>query len=298
MKTTITLLIALIMGTALRADTLPSVTTTLATNTVTTVSNNVTIITTTITTTIVSNAPVAVAATPSSPTGTDLAKAKPVSPPPPRPAWQSVASFGASVAKGNANSVLLTAAFTTEKKTPENETSLGADAAYGEQNAVESVDRLHAFGQGNHLYSPRFYSYARLDALHDGIAGIDYQFTASPGAGYYFIKNTNSTLVGEVGPGIAIERLGDVDDTYATMRLFEKYDHKFNSQVHTWESVEFLPDAGLVEKFSLNMEVGVETTITKSLSLKTMLQDNYVNLPAAGRKDNDVKLVSGISYKF
>ncbi len=270
------------------------------TNTVTLVTNNIatviTTVTTTTTTTITNlTAQVTPNAGGTNPPTVKVVKVNVVVPP---PTWQSVATFGATVAKGNSDTVLLTASVVTAKKTPKNEVSLGADASYGEQSSVESVDRLHAFAQWNHLYNSKFYYYNRADGLHDGIADIDYQFTLSPGVGYFFIKDTNTLLSLEVGPGLATERLGGIDDTYATLRIGQKFDHKFNSQVHIWENVEFLPEVDKWEKYSVNFEIGVETAITKSLSLKTMLQDNYVNLPANGRKDNDIKLISGISYKF
>jgi len=303
-KSIIIALVALKLWNA-SADTVPAgpVTTTV-TNTVTTVTNNITTVVTTITTTTVlaaTNVLAATGATPAgSPGGTNtvsstMAKVKAPAPP---AKWESVATFGATVAKGNSDTVLLTASVVTAKKTPKNEVTLGADASYGEQSSVESVDRLHAFAQWNHLYNSKFYYYNRADGLHDGIADIDYQFTLSPGVGYFFIKDTNTLLSLEVGPGLATERLGGIDDTYATLRIGQKFDHKFNSQVHIWENVEFLPEVDKWEKYSVNFEIGVETAITKSLSLKTMLQDNYVNLPANGRKDNDIKLISGISYKF
>jgi hypothetical protein len=31
---------------------------------------------------------------------------------------------------------------------------------------------------------------------------------------------------------------------------------------------------------------------------RVTLQDNFVNQPAPGRKDNDIKLISGLAYKF
>jgi len=31
---------------------------------------------------------------------------------------------------------------------------------------------------------------------------------------------------------------------------------------------------------------------------RVILQDNFVNQPAPGRKDNGIKLISGLAYKF
>ena len=50
--------------------------------------------------------------------------------------------------------------------------------------------------------------------------------------------------------------------------------------------------------YLMNAEVGIEAAIAKNLSLQAYIDDNFNNQPAAGLKKNDVKLVSGISYKF
>ena len=48
----------------------------------------------------------------------------------------------------------------------------------------------------------------------------------------------------------------------------------------------------------LNAEIGLETDLTDKMSLRTFLQDTYDNVPAPGRKKNDLKLVTAIAYKF
>ena len=50
--------------------------------------------------------------------------------------------------------------------------------------------------------------------------------------------------------------------------------------------------------FIVNVEVGVETAMTKSLTLKTYLLDSYQNRPALGRKKNDIQIVAAVGYKF
>src|SRR6476661_3530049 len=88
----------------------------------------------------------------------------------------------------------------SQKKWGAHEMRLGADATYGELEEEKSAEALHGFAQYNRLFTQRAYGYARLDALHDAIADIEYRFTVSPGAGYYMIKNPSTTLSGEAGP--------------------------------------------------------------------------------------------------
>ena len=215
-----------------------------------------------------------------------------------KPAWESSVSAGLSLTKGNSDTLLTTVAFKTRKKTPENEFTFGVDGSYGENDSVKNNETLHGVGQYNHLFSERFYGFFNLEGLHDGIADLQYRFTLSPGAGYYFLKTTNTTFAGELGPGLIFQRLGDVDTTYASLRLAERFEHKLDGGARVWEKAEILPQVNKPENFLVNAEIGAEAPLTKTFSLRVTLQDNFVNQPAPGRKDNDVKLISGVVYKF
>jgi putative salt-induced outer membrane protein YdiY len=65
-----------------------------------------------------------------------------------------------------------------------------------------------------------------------------------------------------------------------------------------WESVEILPQVDKFSNYILNSEVGIETAMSKKLSLLTYIQDSYHSEPAAGRLKNDLKMVTAIKYKF
>ncbi|MEO6182808.1 MAG: DUF481 domain-containing protein [Verrucomicrobiota bacterium] len=186
----------------------------------------------------------------------------------------------------------------TGKKWGQNELSFGADATYGENNSVKNAESLHGFGQYNRLFTERAYGYLRLDGLHDAIADVEYRFTLSPGVGYYFIKEENTKLSGEVGPAFIYEKQGDDTKGYFTLRLAERFDHKLNNRAKIWQSLEILPQVDDFDNYIVNAEVGVETSLTARLSLRTFVQNTYDNQPARGREKNDLKLVTALAYKF
>jgi putative salt-induced outer membrane protein YdiY len=51
-------------------------------------------------------------------------------------------------------------------------------------------------------------------------------------------------------------------------------------------------------KYLLTFEAGIDTAITKHLSLRVVFQDMYASQPAPGKKQNDMRLLAGASYKF
>lgn len=219
-------------------------------------------------------------------------------PPPKPPEWETSASLGLSLTRGNSDTLLFTANILSEKKWEKNEARLGADASYGEDNDVKNSESLHGFGQYNRLFTERAYGYLRLDALHDAVADVDYRLTFSPGAGYYFIKTPTTSLSGEVGPGFIYEKRGDDTRGYPTLRLAERFEHKFNDRVKLWQSLEFLPQVDKLKNYIVNAEVGIDTSLTEKLSLKVFALDTYHSEPAEGRDKNDLKLVTALGYKF
>ena len=125
--------------------------------------------------------------------------------PPKSPPWDLSASAGLTLTRGNSQTLLAVANFLGTKKWDQNEVDLGVDGAYGNTTdqktgvTTKNADSLHGFVQYNRLFTERLFGYLRLEGLHDGVADIDYRLQVSPGAGYYLIKNTNTTFRVEVG---------------------------------------------------------------------------------------------------
>jgi len=231
--------------------------------------------------------------------GTNTSRGQAAPPaPPPAPKWEKSAALGLTLTEGNSDTLLVTGNLLASRKGVRNEISFGVDGAYGENNDVKNNETLHGFGQYNRLFTERFYGYARLDGLHDAIADVEYRFTFSPGVGYYFIKNDQTRLSAEIGPGYIYEKQGDDERGYFTLRLAEKFEHKFNDKTKIWQSLEVLPEIEDFDNYLLNAELGVETQLVDKLALRSYVQDTYDHDPAPGRKKNDIKLVTALVYKF
>ena len=114
----------------------------------------------------------------------------------------------------------------------------------------------------------------------------------------YFVKNERTFLRGEAGPGVVFEKLGTDSRSYITVRVAERFEHKFNDRTKMWQSLEFIDQVDDWNNYFINAEIGLDTALTKKLSLQTYVQDNYRKEPAPGRVKNDLKFVTAIAYKF
>ena len=228
--------------------------------------------------------------------------------------WESVASAGVTLTRGNSETFLGTVGVNSQRKWAKDEILLGASAGYGENTVtsprdpvtgVKAVEHnttdeyIKGFGQYNHLFTERFYAGIRLDGLTDNIAGIDYRFTVSPLAGYYLIKRPNTFLAVEGGPGFVFEKLsGQESEQYVTLRFAERFEHKFSDRAKVWQTAEYLPRVEDFGDYTFNFELGASAAITKSVDLRVVFQDSYRSQPSPGRKQNDMKLIAGVGYRF
>ena len=269
-----------------------------------TVTNYVTVTITNVVTVTNTTAAAPPSAAPTSPPAhpPPATSSKPVTPPLAHQAikypWNNSISAGLTLARGNTDTTLVSADYTTTRKTPDNEYSGEASLAYGEQNSKQTADNDKGIFQWNHLFSDRFYGYTRTEALRDYIADVDYRFILGPGVGYYLLKNTNLSFALGGGVNYEIQSEENGSDSFATLRFADKFEYKIDDSTRIWQTVEFLPQVGRWDNYLINFELGAETKLIGSFTLKAVLDDNFNNQPAADHQKNDVRLVTGIGYKF
>lgn len=232
--------------------------------------------------------------------------------PPPKTgwaAWEKSAAAGLTLSKGNSDSLLGTITLQAARKWQKDEFSTGVGGAYGEQKSVANQESISGYMQYNRLFSEKFYGGLRLDGLYDRYAGVDYRLKVSPMLGYYLIKSPRTSLAFEAGPTLVMENLKAPEpppagppvpaESFLGARVGERFEHKLSDTTKIWQSFEYVARVDdWSEKFLLTGEIGIDTAITKQLSLRVVFQDIYDNKPAAGRKKNDIRLISGIAYKF
>jgi len=226
--------------------------------------------------------------------------------PPPKPKWESTLTASLTSANGNSKSLTASGAGATGKKWDQNEIKLGIDGTYGiakDQSTGEdnvSANSIHGFAQYNRLLTERLYGYGRVDGLHDDLADLAYRVTVSPGVGYYFIKKPNTDLSGEAGPGFIWQKQGHEIDNFATVRIGENFNHKFNDRAKFWQKTEYLPKLEDSHYYIVNSEIGLSAALTedKKLALTVTFNHTYNSQPASDRFKNDTILKTGITYAF
>ncbi|NLH72987.1 MAG: DUF481 domain-containing protein [Verrucomicrobia bacterium] len=226
-------------------------------------------------------------------------------------AWKTTATIGAALTRGNSETLSVSGGINTAKKWSQNELSFGTGFAYAEDKDSVTASTITGFGQYNRLFNERLFGFGRVDALHDDVSDIAYRASLSAGLGYYLIKNDKVTLTAEVGPGYVFERIGAEkvypdgtverywdDRDYATIRFGEKFTWQITKTARFWQSLEYTPMIEDWSDYVINAEAGIATKISEHFDLRIVAQDTYRSVPAAGREENDFKLLGQIGYTF
>jgi putative salt-induced outer membrane protein YdiY len=215
--------------------------------------------------------------------------------------WEGSAVLGLTLTRGNSETLLVNMKMLGTRKRDRNELHLGLDGTYGESSGDKNNEQLKGFTQYNRIFGDdeRWYFYGRVEALHDAIADIEGRFNIAPGVGYYVAKNKKISLAAETGPGVVVEKNdGEEWTTFSTFRAADRFEYKINHHAKVWQTAEILPDLGDFENYNVNAEIGIETAITVKWGLRVVLENSYDHEPSPGRKENDLKLIAGVSYRF
>jgi putative salt-induced outer membrane protein YdiY len=175
---------------------------------------------------------------------------------------------------------------------------LSADAQNGESSGDKNADNAKGNQNYKHLVSDRAYLVGDVAELYDSVADISYRITPSLGIGYFLIKESKTSLSVDIGPGYQWEKIGGIEDDYAIFRAGERFEHTFESGAKVWQAADYTPKVEDTDIYTVNAEVGAEAAMTKSISLRVVFSDQYINIPAAGRERNDTKLIGGVSVKL
>lgn len=217
--------------------------------------------------------------------------------------WHGNVAFGLSLARGNSDTFLMNASALAAREWNQNELKFGVDGQYGlnnwgQSNQTQSADSIHGFGDYKRLLTERLYGDVNVDGTHDDLADLRYRLIIGPAIGYYFIKSDATKVNGEIGPSFIDEKLGSNTLSYVTLRVTEHAEHSFNKGSKIWEQVDYLPQVDDFNNYLVNSEVGAEAALNAHFSLRIVAKDQFNSMPAAGRKENDITLISALVYKY
>lgn len=213
-------------------------------------------------------------------------------------AWDLSSSLGFNMTKGNADTRLLTAAFDATQEKDNNVYTFNLAGGDATQNGERTQRFFRGKAAYDRLLSDRSYLSVSGSFLADDIADLDYRTVLSPAAGYYFLKSEETKLSAETGPAYVFQKQGGIDDNYLAWRVADNFSWKFSPTAKLFQYADYLLNTDDTKQSIIVAKAGVEASLTSSLALVLAVEDRFNNLPAAGRKKNDVLVTSALKVSF
>ena len=215
---------------------------------------------------------------------------------------ESSLNAGVTLTEGNSETLQVNVGLRAKRVSGSSELTAGADYNYGETGTNTTVENVSANVMFKQAVRERCYLYVAADYLYDDIAAVDYRVTVGPGLGLLFVKDEATALALEVGAVWVTDEVAGVEDDYPALRAAQTFERKLNASAKLWESVAYISEFDDFDNYTLVAEIGVESALSETVSLRVVAQDRFDNTPGiVGGKaldDNDFTLIAGVGIKL
>jgi len=167
---------------------------------------------------------------------------------------------------------------------------------YTEADNLTTSNALRLGLQLNRDLTDRWYVGLANTFTYDELAALDYRYQPSLALGYRLWKSERGELTVEAGPGYTWERQGGVVDDYATIRFAERFRFTLSENARILQSLEYLPQIDDFGRYLLVAEAALTTRIVGNLWWRTAVRNIYNSEPPIGLKQNDLQLVTGLTW--
>lgn len=164
----------------------------------------------------------------------------------------------------------------------------------------EHTTANNAKGTGKLVFPVRgaLSSYMDFSVFTDEMADLDYRMVLGPGIAYELVKTDSIGVVLESGISPMWEKDDGGSRYHTAVRLSESLVYKPKDGAKIWQSLEYLPAADDGGKYLVNAEIGAESPLNDTLSLRIVAQDRFNSRPGEGKEKNDVIISAGIRIKL
>ena len=222
--------------------------------------------------------------------------------PPRLPVWSLDLNAGYSLNSGNSNTQDVNLQVTVVRLIKESYRLTGhgeyfwgtaEDKDTGKDDTV--TDRGLASLQADLFLIKNGYLYGRSEISYDKMKDLNRRLDNGLGLGYQVYQTDDAFIDLEAGSSYIDSKYDDgTGDHGIYLRLAENGELKINNRLVFYESVEYKPKVDNYNDYLLNAEAGIRVSLTAGLYFKVSVIDWYDNTPAAGKKRNDVSVISSL----
>jgi putative salt-induced outer membrane protein len=217
--------------------------------------------------------------------------------------WAGGVNVGFALTRGNSETKNLALAFTADRKTQHDDTTMYANTIYATNDAAGAVPSVTAnTTQGGiryaHNLTTRLFGYGSADFQTDALQGLNLRSVLGGGLGLHVINTDRTTLDLLGGLNYTRESYTTLSRNFAALTVGEELMHKLGVSTVLNEKLYFFPDLNQTGEYRATFNLGTVTKLSKWLGWQNAFGDIYVTNPPAGKKQNDILLTTGLNVSF
>ena len=187
--------------------------------------------------------------------------------------WSNNFSLGYNQTDGNSDTSLLNLKLTSVYEEDQDIFRFEAEHSFGDNENTTNIDYSKALAEYKRLFSDLYFGSFGVTFLRDEIADVRYRVTINPSLGYFFVKNDDGFFSLEAGPSYLFEEVGGISDDYLAPRIGYRFEYQITETAKIFSNADVFFSADDGDNYLVQSEHGIETAISKGLSLTFKLRD-------------------------
>lgn len=216
--------------------------------------------------------------------------------------WGGDAAVGLALARGNTETTNFSLTFSA--KGPLSESLVNTNKAYfllSKEKDITNAESMGIHSQIKWEHSQRFFSYYEVQGFRDRFKNYAYRILPAAGVGYEVVTTEKISLSARAGISPVLTKYYESGETesYAGIAFGNQFTWKISDSAEITQSLDFNANFSELDRYFFHLEVSLASALTKGLSVKLTVMDNYDNKPVGeGIKKSDISFIAGLSAKF
>ncbi|MFW9872529.1 MAG: DUF481 domain-containing protein [Candidatus Thorarchaeota archaeon] len=207
--------------------------------------------------------------------------------------------FEASIRDGNTESIQNLFGYSFTLDSDIDVLKIGAEYEYSEKDNIKDQESFSVYEEWERTLIQKIYAMFNSSIKYDQAQEVERCLKLSPGIGVYLFKNDRTKISVDGGVTYFIEKLDNQSlQDGLQVRARQRAEVTIIENIKLVECLEYYPDVDNFNNYEIKGEVGIEAGIYKGFKARILYRDEYQSRPLANVENNDVSVVTGVSYEF
>ena len=214
-------------------------------------------------------------------------------------AWDVPADAGATVSRGNTDTVDVTLVFAAKRSGLRFDHIFDVNTAKSLARGEVTRDHLDIAYDLRRKYGDKWYAVGNLEYFRDAIKDIDQRFTAGVGGGYAILASERGALTTDIG----ISRVAEKSPSFQESNPALRWGVDFNrwvvpERIEVFHSHQLLGVLDSDRGVFWDSGTGVRLYLAKRWNMSVRLDAQHETRPAPGRRKTDAAAILAVGAKF